>query len=120
MQLWIPQEDWCGSHHGYPAARCRPSSVLLARHTPDPSAIACAPALEVEGVEAVGVEGVGHVADAVRAGVIVAVLSTGTPGADSRTIWARRHVTTDPGPRRMIGNSCLPSSIVRTRTPPAT
>ncbi|KUL44567.1 hypothetical protein ADL12_05155 [Streptomyces regalis] len=34
--------------------------------------------------------------------VTVAVLSTGMPCAESSTVWARRQVTTEPVPRRMI------------------
>ncbi|MCZ0996310.1 hypothetical protein O1L44_29550 [Streptomyces noursei] len=34
-----------------------------------------------------------------------AILATGMPCADSKTIWARRQVTTDPLPRRMIRSS---------------
>jgi len=44
------------------------------------------------------------------------------PWADSSTIWARRQVTTDPLPRRMIRTSRCPSSssISRTRSRSAT
>ncbi len=38
-----------------------------------------------------------------------AILATGMPCADSSTIWARRQVTTDPAPRRMIRSSRRPS-----------
>ncbi|WP_307659333.1 hypothetical protein [Streptomyces sp. V1I1] len=50
--------------------------------------------------------------------VTSAILATGMPWADSSTIWARRQVTTDPVPLRMIRSSRLPSasSISRTRT----
>lgn len=51
-----------------------------------------------------------------------AIFATGMPCADSSTIWARRQVTTDPVPLRMIRGSRLPSasSISRTRTRSAT
>ncbi len=54
--------------------------------------------------------------------VTSAIFATGMPWADSRTIWARRQVTTEPVPRRMIRSSLRPSSssICRTRTCPAT
>ena len=51
-----------------------------------------------------------------------AIPGTSMPCADSSTICARRQVTTDPLPRRMIRTSRLPSSssISRTRTRSAT
>ncbi|KAF5990264.1 hypothetical protein BOG92_054325 [Streptomyces sp. WAC00263] len=54
--------------------------------------------------------------------VTSAIFATGMPCADSRIIWARRQVTTDPVPRRMIRSSRPPSSssISRTRTRSAT
>jgi hypothetical protein len=49
-------------------------------------------------------------------------LDTGIPWALSKTICARRHVTTDPVERRRIRSSRWPSSSVisRTRTRSAT
>jgi hypothetical protein len=46
-----------------------------------------------------------------------AIAGTAMPWAESSTIWARRQVTTDPLPRRMIRSSRWPSSssIPRTR-----
>jgi hypothetical protein len=38
------------------------------------------------------------------------------PCADSNTIWARRHVTTEPELRRTIRSSRLPSSFEISRT----
>jgi hypothetical protein len=38
------------------------------------------------------------------------------PCAESSTICARRHVTTDPEQRRTIRNSRLPSSFANSRT----
>ncbi|MYW04128.1 hypothetical protein GT354_38770 [Streptomyces sp. SID3343] len=54
--------------------------------------------------------------------VTSAIFATLMACADSRTIWARRHVTTDPVPRRTIRKSRRPSSssISRTRTRSAT
>ena len=51
-----------------------------------------------------------------------AIAGTSMPCADSSTICARRQVTTDPLPRRMIHTSRLPSSssISRARTRSAT
>ncbi|MCI3928894.1 hypothetical protein MQV74_06285 [Streptomyces sp. AN091965] len=51
-----------------------------------------------------------------------ASFTTGIPCVDSKTIWARRQVTTDPVPLRMIRSSRRPSSssISRTRTRSAT
>ena len=48
----------------------------------------------------------------------LAIAGTSMPWADSSTIWARRQVTTDPLPRRMIRTSRRPasSSISRTRS----
>ena len=40
-----------------------------------------------------------------------AIWATSIPWADSNTIWARRHVTTDPEDRRTIRNRRLPSSF---------
>lgn len=50
--------------------------------------------------------------------VTSAIFATAMPCADNSTIWARRQVTTDPVPRRMIRSSRRPSpsSISRTRT----
>ena len=45
-----------------------------------------------------------------------AIWATSMPWADSSTIWARRHVTTDPEDRRTIRNRRLPSSLVMSRT----
>jgi hypothetical protein len=47
-----------------------------------------------------------------------AIAATSMPCADSSTIWARRQVTTDPLPRRIIRTSRRPSSssISRTRS----
>jgi hypothetical protein len=42
-----------------------------------------------------------------------AIRATPIPWADSSTICARRHVTTEPVPRRMIRNSRLPSEDVK-------
>ncbi|HEX6451850.1 MAG TPA: hypothetical protein VF060_20595 [Trebonia sp.] len=52
------------------------------------------------------------------ANVTSAIFATGMLCADSSTIWARRHVTTGPLPRRMIRSRRCPSSssISRTRT----
>ncbi|WP_308296120.1 hypothetical protein [Streptomyces sp. ISL-96] len=54
--------------------------------------------------------------------VTSAIFATGMPCADSSTIWARRQVTTDPVPLRMIRSSRRPSSssISRIRTRSAT
>jgi hypothetical protein len=54
--------------------------------------------------------------------VTSAIFATAMPCADSSPIWARRQVTTEPVPRRMIRSSRLPSSssISRTRTRSAT
>ncbi len=51
-----------------------------------------------------------------------AIFATGMPCAESSTIWARRQVTTDPVPLRIIRSSRRPSSssISRTRTRSAT
>jgi hypothetical protein len=73
-------------------------------------------------IETIGVEVVQHVAD--RSSLVnatLAIAATSMPCADSSTICARRHVTTDPDPRRTIRRSRLPSSspISRTRTRPA-
>ena len=53
---------------------------------------------------------------------ILAIAATSMPCAESRTICARRQVTTEPLSRRTIRTSRLPSSssISRTRTRPAT
>ena len=56
-----------------------------------------------------------------RSGLVnatLAICSTSMPWADSSTICARRQVTTDPEPRRMIRTSRPPSSssISRTRS----
>ncbi|MFB7867915.1 hypothetical protein [Streptomyces sp. NPDC056069] len=48
--------------------------------------------------------------------VTSAIFATGMPCADSSTIWARRQVTTDPVPLRMICSSRLPSSSSISRT----
>lgn len=45
-----------------------------------------------------------------------AIFATGMPCADSRTIWARRHVTTDPVPLRMIRSRRCSSSSSMCRT----
>lgn len=45
-----------------------------------------------------------------------AICGTAMPWADHNTTWARRHVTTDPSPRRTIRSSRLPSSLVISRT----
>jgi hypothetical protein len=45
-----------------------------------------------------------------------AIRATGMPCADSNTICARRQVTTDPEPRRIIRNNRCPSSSSRSRT----
>jgi hypothetical protein len=52
----------------------------------------------------------------------LAIWGTSIPWAESNTICARRHVTTDPEDRRTIRNSRFPSSLVisRTRTRSAT
>jgi hypothetical protein len=73
----------------------------------------------VQRVKAVGVEIADHITDAVLAGKRhLSDLPAGMPCADSSTICARRQVTTDPLPRRMIRSSRAPSSssISRTRT----
>jgi hypothetical protein len=60
-----------------------------------------------------------HIADAIWAGEVTSAIRVASiPCADSKTIWARRQVTTEPLLRRMIRNSRLPSSllIARTRT----
>ena len=44
--------------------------------------------------------------------VTSAIFTTGMPCADSRIIWARRQVTTDPVPLRMIRSSRRPSSSI--------
>ncbi|SCF60520.1 hypothetical protein GA0115258_10392 [Streptomyces sp. LamerLS-31b] len=51
-----------------------------------------------------------------------AIFGTGIPWAESSTVWARRQVTTEPVPRRMIRSRLRPSSssISRTRTGSAT
>jgi hypothetical protein len=51
-----------------------------------------------------------------------AIAATSMPWVGSSTICARRQVTTDPAPRRMIRTSRRPSSssISRTRRPPVT
>src|ERR1700722_20350218 len=46
----------------------------------------------------------------------LAIRATSIPCADSNTICARRHVTTDPELRRTIRNSRLPSSFASSRT----
>jgi len=50
--------------------------------------------------------------------VTCAIRTGSMPWADNNTIWARRHVTTEPLLRLTIRSSRLPSSleIVRTRT----
>jgi hypothetical protein len=54
--------------------------------------------------------------------VTSAIFVTGMPCADNSTIWARRQVTTEPVPLRMIRSNRLPSSssISRIRTRSAT
>ncbi|WP_406500780.1 hypothetical protein OG936_13555 [Streptomyces sp. NBC_00846] len=53
--------------------------------------------------------------------VTSAIFATGMPCANSSTIWARRQVTTEPVPLRMIRSRRRPSSsISRTRTRSAT
>ncbi|ADI04629.1 hypothetical protein SBI_01508 [Streptomyces bingchenggensis BCW-1] len=54
--------------------------------------------------------------------VTSAIFATDMPCADNSTIWARRQVTTEPVPRRMIRSNLLPSSssISRIRTRSAT
>jgi len=54
--------------------------------------------------------------------VTSAIFVTDMPCADNSTIWARRQVTTDPEPLRMIRSRRCPSSssISRTRTRSAT
>lgn len=49
-----------------------------------------------------------------------AIFATGMPCTDNNTIWARRQVTTDLVPLRMIRNSRRPSasSISRNRARP--
>ena len=46
----------------------------------------------------------------------LAIWATSMACADSRTIWARRHRTTDPEDRRMIRSNRLPSSLSSSRT----
>nr|WP_169314089.1 hypothetical protein [Streptomyces piniterrae] len=48
--------------------------------------------------------------------VTSAIFATGMLCADSNTIWARRQVTTDPLPLRMIRSSRRPSSSSISRT----
>jgi hypothetical protein len=45
-----------------------------------------------------------------------AIWATSMPWAESRTIWALRHVTTDPEDRLTIRNRRLPSSLLISRT----
>ena len=47
---------------------------------------------------------------------ILKICCTLWPCADHNTIWARRHRTTDPEPRRTIRNNRLPSSLMISRT----
>jgi hypothetical protein len=48
--------------------------------------------------------------------VTSAIFVTGMPCADNSTIWARRQVTTEPVPLRMIRSNRLPSSSSISRT----
>ena len=47
---------------------------------------------------------------------ILAMAGTSIPWADHSTIWALRHRTTEPDPRRTIERSLLPSSLVMSLT----
>ncbi len=47
---------------------------------------------------------------------ILAIWDTSMPWADHSTIWALRHRTTEPDPRRTIERSLFPSTLVISRT----
>jgi hypothetical protein len=48
--------------------------------------------------------------------VTLAIPATSIPCTENNTIWARRHVTTDPDDRRTIRNSRFASSLETART----
>lgn len=73
--------------------------------------------LRSQGIEPVSVEVVDDLSNRpseVKA--ILAMAGTSMARADQSTIWALRHRTTDPEPRRTIPRSLFPSTLVRSRT----